>query len=50
MKDNKLTDLGRFALAMMQVAGKRLTYAKLTGKDADDVSHPEAGTGQEESF
>jgi transposase-like protein len=47
-KDNKLTDADRFALLMMQVAGKRLTYAQLTGKDADAVCHPEAGTGQEE--
>jgi len=26
-------DADRFALAMSQVAGKRLTYAELTGKD-----------------
>lgn len=44
-KDNKLTDADRFAFVMMQVAGKRLTYAKLTGKDTDSVCHPEAGTG-----
>jgi transposase-like protein len=31
-KDNPLTDLDRFALAVSQVAGKRLTYAELTGK------------------
>jgi transposase-like protein len=49
-KDNKLTDTDRFACAMAQVAGRRLTYAELTGKDLDDVSHPEAGTGQEEPF
>jgi len=49
-KDNKLTDSDRFALLMTQVAGKRLTYAKLTGKDTDSVCHPEAGTGQEEPF
>ena len=49
-KDNKLTDTDRFACAMAQVAGRRLTYAELTGKDIDDVSHPEAGTGQEEPF
>jgi len=49
-KDNKLNDADRFALAMSQVAGKRLTYAELTGKDADSVCHPEAGTGQEEPF
>ncbi|MFZ0302323.1 MAG: IS1595 family transposase [Terracidiphilus sp.] len=49
-KDNKLTDLDRFALAMLQVSGKRLTYAKLTGKDTDSVCQSEAGTGQEEPF
>jgi transposase-like protein len=49
-KDNKITDSDRFALAMLQVAGRRLTYAQLTGKDTDSVSHPEAGTGQEEPF
>jgi len=49
-KDNKITDSDRFALAMSQVAGKRLTYAELTGKDADSISHPEAGMGQEEPF
>jgi transposase-like protein len=31
-KDNPLTDLDRFALAVSQIAGKRLTYAELTGK------------------
>ena len=31
-KDNPLNDADRFALAMSQVAGKRLTYANLTGK------------------
>ena len=30
--DNPLTDADRFALAVSQVAGKRLTYAELTGK------------------
>jgi transposase-like protein len=49
-KDNKLTDADRFALVMSQVAGKRLTYAELTGKDCDAVSSPTAGTGQEEPF
>jgi len=49
-KDNKLTDTDRFALLMSQVAGKRLTYAQLTGKDTDSLHHPEAGTGQEEPF
>jgi transposase-like protein len=49
-KDNKLTDADRFALVMSQVAGKRLTYSELTGKDTDSLHHPEAGTGQEEPF
>jgi transposase-like protein len=31
-KDNPLNDADRFALAMMQVSGKRLTYSNLTGK------------------
>ena len=35
-------------MAMYQVAGKRLTYAQLTGKDTDSVCHSEAGTGQED--
>lgn len=31
-KDNPLDDADRFTLAMSQVAGKRLTYAELTGR------------------
>ena len=31
-KDNPLTDADRFALAVSQVTGKRLTYAEVTGK------------------
>jgi transposase-like protein len=31
-KDNPLTDSDRFLVALSQVAGKRLTYAELTGK------------------
>jgi len=31
-KDNPLTDSDRFALAISQVADKRLTYAEVTGK------------------
>lgn len=31
-KDNPLTDADRFALAVSQIAGKRLTYEELTGK------------------
>jgi transposase-like protein len=49
-RDNPLNDADRFALAMSQVSGKRLTYAQLTGKDADSYHSPEAGTGQEEPF
>jgi transposase-like protein len=33
-KDNPLNDTDRFALAVSQIAGKRLTYAELTGKTA----------------
>lgn len=32
-KDNPLNDSDRFLLALSQVAGKRLTFAELTGKD-----------------
>jgi transposase-like protein len=49
-RDNPLNDADRFAFLMSQVAGKRLTYAQLTGKDADSYHSPEAGTGQEEPF
>jgi transposase-like protein len=31
--DRRVTDSERFALSMSQVAGKRLTYSQLTGKD-----------------
>jgi hypothetical protein len=31
-KDNPLDDADRFALALSQIANKRLTYAELTGK------------------
>jgi hypothetical protein len=31
-KDNPLNDADRFALAVSQISGKRLTYAELTGK------------------
>ena len=30
-----LTDFGRFALALYQVVGKRLTYSELIGKEAE---------------
>ena len=49
-KDNPLNDGDRFAFLMSQVAGKRLTYAELTGKGADALHPPEAGTGQEVPF
>jgi hypothetical protein len=31
-KDNPLTDADRFSAVLMQIVGKRLTYAELTGK------------------
>jgi transposase-like protein len=34
-KDNPLNDADRFALAMSQIVGRRLTYAQLTGNGAD---------------
>lgn len=34
-KDNPLDDLDRFMLAVSQIAGKRLTYAELTGKTGE---------------
>jgi transposase-like protein len=49
-KDNPINDADRFAFLMSQVAGKRLTYATLTGKDADAYHPSEAGTGQEVPF
>jgi hypothetical protein len=39
-KDNPLTDADRFALAASQVAGKRLTYAELTGKVGEIEAEP----------
>jgi len=40
-----MSDADRFALAMSQVAGKRLTYAELTGKD-QSPRHETTGTGE----
>ena len=40
------TDADRFALAMSQVAGKRLTYSELTGKDTDSLHTPTTGAGE----
>jgi transposase-like protein len=39
-KDNPLNDADRFALAVSQVAGKRLTYAELTGKEGETGAVP----------
>ncbi len=41
----EMNDSQRFALAMSQVAGKRLTYAELTGKD-ESPRHETTGTGE----
>jgi len=38
-KDNPLTDADRFALAVSQIADKRLTYTELIGKE-DEASQP----------
>jgi len=43
--NRKNNDAGRFALAMSQIAGKRLTYAELTGKDQSPRT-PATGTGE----
>jgi hypothetical protein len=34
-KENPLDDSDRFLIAMMQIVGKRLTYAELTGKQSN---------------
>ena len=39
-KDNPLTDADRFALAVSQIEGKRLTYAELTGKVGETSQEP----------
>jgi transposase-like protein len=41
-----MNDSQRFALGMSQVSGKRLTYAQLTGKDADSLHHETTGAGE----
>jgi transposase-like protein len=43
--DRKVNDSERFAIAMSQIAGKRLTYADLTGK-SESPHHETTGTGQ----
>ena len=45
-KHNRVSDAQRFAIAMSQVAGRRLTYAELTGKGTDSLHHETTGTGQ----
>jgi hypothetical protein len=37
-KDNPVDDRNRFMLAVSQIAGKRLTYAELTGKVGETAS------------
>jgi len=39
-KDNPLNDLDRFAMAVSQISGKRLTYAELTGKVGETPAEP----------
>jgi transposase-like protein len=39
-------DADRFALAMSQVAGRRLTYSELIGKDTDSLHTSPTGTGE----
>ena len=39
-KDNPLDDRDRFMLAVSQIAGKRLTYAELTGKVQETTEEP----------
>ncbi|HEY1985179.1 MAG TPA: IS1595 family transposase [Terracidiphilus sp.] len=41
-KDNPLNDADRFALAVSQISGKRLTYAELTGKVGETETQGEA--------
>ena len=43
----EMTDAQRFNLAMSQIAGKRLTYAELTGKD-ESPRHEATGAGETE--
>ena len=42
----KITAAERVAAVMSQVAGKRLTYSELTGKDADTLHTSPTGTGE----
>ena len=42
-RDNPLNDADRFAIAVSQIVGKRLTYAELTGKEAGSTTLGRAG-------
>jgi len=42
-----MNDAQRFNLAMSQIAGKRLTYAELTGKD-ESPRYEATGAGETE--
>jgi ISXO2-like transposase domain len=44
-KDNPLNDSDRSTLLMSQVAGRRLTYAQLTGKNADALHQRDGRDG-----
>jgi hypothetical protein len=44
-KERPTSDADRFKLAMSQVAGRRLTYSELTGKD-QSPRHETTGTGE----
>jgi len=39
-RENPLNDADRFAVAVSQIVGKRLTYAELTGKMGKDDARP----------
>ena len=41
-----MNDSQRFALAMSQIGGKRLTYSELTGKDTDSLHEETTGAGE----
>jgi hypothetical protein len=41
-----MDDFDRFRMAAAQLADKRLTWNRLTGKLADEETSPEAGTGE----
>jgi len=45
-RDNPLNDADRFTFLMSKVAGKRLTYAELTGKDTDSLHDAPTGAGE----